>query len=98
MKNRLYLYWPQKWSVREEIRYKLLGLRYKAENVNVMVRVEFNHENQCVYETLQVKEHEQRVYVAPRIGCASYEIPSQDDEFFIFGGVQDNENDLFDTG
>ncbi len=34
----------------------------------------------------------------PRIGCSSYELSTQDDEFFIFGGVQDNENDLFDCG
>ena len=64
-----------------------------------MLRVEYNSDNQCVYETLQVKEHE-KIFVHPRIGCSSYEIHSQnsDDEFFIFGGIQDNESDFFDIG
>jgi hypothetical protein len=39
VKNKLYLFWPQKWSIRDEIRHKLLGIKYKPDNVNLMVKV-----------------------------------------------------------
>lgn len=89
-KRVLYLFWPQMWNVREEIRCKLLDVPYKPKNVHRMLRVfpDKQIQNFYRYENILYRANKNDIEVMPRLGCSGFVV--DDGKMMVFGGIYDN--------
>ena len=90
LKDKLYLFWPQEWDIRQEVRRKLLGLDYHPPHISFMIRVQYNLQEKCyVMEQLRWKDSSENgaIRMTPKRGCTAAEFG--DNKFYIFGGIYD---------
>lgn len=92
-KDKLYLFWPQKWDVEEELRHRLLGLDYCPPHDNSMLRLTYNSQERIyIVEKLKWTDNN-GIRPVPRRGCIGLDI-GNDSRFYILGGVHDSRLDF----
>jgi hypothetical protein len=97
-KDKLYLFWSQRWDIEEEIRRKLLGLPYHPPHVNDMLRLSYNsQERTYIVERINFTPS-QGIPPVPRRGCVGLDIASSDTRFYILGGIYDSRLDFYGGG
>ena len=72
MRDKLYLYWPEEYNVKMEIRRKLLGLRYQPNIANFMMKLEYNQgEKNYNMELMKWSNSGEELPMLPKRGCRS---------------------------
>lgn len=93
VRDKLYLFWPQEWDIREEIRRKMLGMDYHPPHKNLMLRLYYSStEKNFLIDHLRPTEG--GIPPVPRKGCLGLETTNEN-RFYILGGVYDSRLDFY---